>query len=92
MDPDRCYSLDCPTDHDAHKIRRSAIASFFSKRHVADRQDVLCRNVGKLCQRISKLAGTTFNLGAAISAFARDAANEYPYGLHFVTYLSRSGH
>jgi hypothetical protein len=36
--------------------------------------------VDKLCQRISKLAGTTFNLGAAISAFTRDNANEYIIG------------
>ncbi|KAI0406754.1 trichodiene oxygenase [Xylaria palmicola] len=57
-----------------------AIASLFSKPRVAARQDVLRRNVDKLCQRISKLAGTTFNLGAAISAFTRDTANEYIVG------------
>jgi hypothetical protein len=34
----------------------------------------------KLCQRISKLAGTNFNLGAAISAFTRDNANEFILG------------
>ncbi|KAI1108378.1 cytochrome P450 [Nemania sp. NC0429] len=68
------------SDHDAHKIRRSAIAPFFSKSRVASRQDALDRHIDKLCQRISELAGTTFNLGAAISAFTRDAANEYVVG------------
>jgi hypothetical protein len=33
-----------------------------------------------LCQRIFKLAGTTFNLGAAISAYTRDNANEFIIG------------
>lgn len=47
---------------------------------MAARQELLCRNVHKLCQRIANLAGTTVNLGAAISAFARDNANEYIIG------------
>lgn len=36
--------------------------------------------MNKLCQRISKLAGTHFNLGAAISAFTRDVANDFIVG------------
>ena len=67
-------------DHDAHKNRRHAIASFFSKRNVLARQEVLHRNIDKLCGCISKLVGTSFNLGAAISAFARDTANEFIVG------------
>lgn len=35
------------------------------------------RNIEKLRQRISKLDGIVFNLGAAISAFARDNTNEF---------------
>ncbi|KAI0173705.1 cytochrome P450 [Hypoxylon sp. FL1284] len=68
------------SSHDAHKAHRRAIASFFSKPNVAARQDIIHRNVSKLCQRVSKLAGTTFNLGAAISAFTRDNANEFIVG------------
>ncbi|KAF2704078.1 trichodiene oxygenase [Pleomassaria siparia CBS 279.74] len=71
------------SDHDAHKSRRRAIAPFFSKPSVAARRQLLRRNVDKLCQRISKLAGTTFNLGAAISAFTRDNANEYIIGKEY---------
>ena len=67
-------------DHDAHKNRRHAIASFFSKRNVLARQELLQRNVDKLCGCVSKLIGTSFNLGAAISAFARDNANEFIIG------------
>ncbi|KAK8043849.1 cytochrome p450 domain-containing protein [Apiospora phragmitis] len=66
--------------HDAHKIRRRAIAPFFSKPNALARQEMLCRNVEKLCRRISDLDGTTFNLGAAISAFTRDNANGFILG------------
>ncbi|KAF2105429.1 cytochrome P450 [Lophiotrema nucula] len=68
------------SDHDAHKARRRTIAPFFSKPNVLARQETLRRNLDKLCQRISQLAGTTCNLGAAISAFTRDNANEYIIG------------
>ncbi|KAK3391156.1 cytochrome P450 [Podospora didyma] len=70
-------------DHRAHKARRCAIAPFFSKTKVATRgQDLIRRNVDKLSARVLGLAetGTTFNLGAAISAFARDVANEFILG------------
>ncbi|KAI0798292.1 trichodiene oxygenase [Xylaria sp. FL0064] len=65
------------SDHYDHKIRRGAIASFFSKPRVAAQENILRRNVDKLCQRISELSGSTFNLGAAISAFTRDTASEF---------------
>ncbi|KAF1950750.1 cytochrome P450 [Byssothecium circinans] len=68
------------SDHDAHKARRRAIAPFFSKPSVVAREHLLRTNVNKLSQRISKLRGTTFNLGAAISAFTRDNANEFIVG------------
>ncbi|KAI0120912.1 cytochrome P450 [Hypoxylon sp. NC0597] len=68
------------SDHDAHRARRRAIAPFFSKQNVVARQDLLRRNIDKLCRRISNLTGSTFNLGAAVSAFARDNANEYILG------------
>ncbi|KAK8875228.1 trichodiene oxygenase [Apiospora arundinis] len=68
------------SDHHLHKIRRRAIAPFFSKSHVYARQDLLRRKVDKLFQRISSLNGDTVNLGAAMSAFARDVANEFILG------------
>ena len=67
-------------DHETHKARRRAIAPFFSKQHVVARQELLRRNIDKLCGRIINLTGTAFNLGAAISAFTRDNANEFIVG------------
>jgi len=55
----------------------------FSKAKIAARQDIIHKNVDKLCKRISALAGTTFNLGAATSAFARDIANEFILGKEY---------
>ncbi|KAK8084067.1 cytochrome P450 [Apiospora saccharicola] len=66
--------------HDAHKLHRRSIAPFFSKQNIWARQGLLNDNVEKLCRRISKLEGTTFNLGAAISAFTRDNANRFILG------------
>ncbi|KAI0168052.1 trichodiene oxygenase [Pestalotiopsis sp. NC0098] len=68
------------SDHDLHKIHRRAIAPFFAKTKVLARQDLLKRNTEKLFLRITSLVGTTFNLGAAISAFTRDNINEYVIG------------
>jgi hypothetical protein len=55
----------------------------FSKAKIAARQGIIQKNVDKLCQRISTLAGTTFNLGAATSAFTRDIANEFIIGKEY---------
>jgi hypothetical protein len=50
---------------------------FFSKARVAARQSIINSNVAKLCQRLSEFAGTTVNLGAALSAISRDVACEF---------------
>lgn len=44
---------------------------------MTSRQDIIHRNVEKLCSRISQFAGNTINLGAALSAIARDIACEF---------------
>ncbi|KAI0025425.1 cytochrome P450 [Xylariomycetidae sp. FL0641] len=68
------------SDHDAHEAHRRAIAPFFSKMIVASRGYLIRRNANKLCWRIFQLVGTTFNLGAAISAYTRDNVNEFVVG------------
>ncbi|KAL2180582.1 cytochrome P450 [Thermothelomyces heterothallicus CBS 202.75] len=68
------------SDHVKHRARRAAIAPLFSKARIAARQDVIRKNVVKFCGRIAGFAGTTFNLGAAVSAFTRDTANEFVVG------------
>lgn len=65
-------------------MRRQAIASFFSKAKVAGRQDLIQRNVDKLCNRIADFIDVAdFNLGAAVSAFTRDTAHEFITGKQY---------
>lgn len=72
------------TDHTTHKTRRHAIASFFSKAKVTGRQHLIQQNVDKLCRRLSEFPETAvFNLGAAVSAFTRDTANEFIVGKQY---------
>ncbi|KAF2821517.1 trichodiene oxygenase [Ophiobolus disseminans] len=68
------------SDHDAHKSRRRAIAPYFSRPNIIARQDIIDKHINKLCQRVNEHVGTTVNLGAAISAFTRDTANEFIIG------------
>ncbi|KAJ4422561.1 hypothetical protein N0V82_002789 [Gnomoniopsis sp. IMI 355080] len=71
-------------DHATHRMRRHAIAGFFSKAKVAARQDLVQRNIDKLCGRIAEFPETAvFNLGAAISAFTRDTAHEFITGKQY---------
>lgn len=66
-------------NHDIHHKRRQPLNPFFSKAKVVGRQDMIHRNVKKLCNRLSDLADskTRFNLGAAITAYTREVASEY---------------
>lgn len=77
--PDSTFSC---INHDIHRVRRQSLNSFFSKVGIASRQDLIAKNVQKLCNRISHFSGTksAVNLSAAISAFTRDTANEFILG------------
>ncbi|KAI0199413.1 cytochrome P450 [Astrocystis sublimbata] len=69
------------SNHDAHRAHRRAIAPLFSKTAVVSRLDIVSRNVDKLSKRLSLIPrDTTLDLGAAISAFTRDIANEFIIG------------
>ncbi|KAJ3552166.1 hypothetical protein NPX13_g11177 [Xylaria arbuscula] len=73
-------------DHERHRARRQPLAPFFSRAKVIAQQDIIRRNADKLCHRLSQIAADVIpgqrivNLGAAISAFARDLSFEYTLG------------
>ncbi|KAF4633285.1 hypothetical protein G7Y89_g4836 [Cudoniella acicularis] len=75
----------CTAAHDLHKARRLPLNPFLSKAKVADQQDLIRRNVKKLCDRISKFSRSkkTINLGAASSAFTRDISTEFLLGRNY---------
>ncbi|KAI1441145.1 cytochrome P450 [Annulohypoxylon stygium] len=71
--------------HELHKARRQPLNPFFSKANVRNRQDMIDRHLGKLCDRIFAFAVSreTFNFGAAITAFARDVAFDFILGKNY---------
>ncbi|XDG06281.1 hypothetical protein ABKA04_005896 [Annulohypoxylon sp. FPYF3050] len=71
--------------HELHKARRQPLNPFFSKANVRNRQDMIDRHLGKLCDRIFAFAESheTFNFGAAITAFARDVAFDFILGKNY---------
>jgi len=84
-------------DHDVHKHRRAALNSFFSKARVNASQDVIHRTMDKFCRVLDNVSlpaeedvdqadskkRQSFNLGACISAFTRDAASEFCTGVNW---------
>ncbi|KUJ06910.1 cytochrome P450 [Mollisia scopiformis] len=67
-----CTSVDA-----LHQARRSPLNHFFSKTKVAARQDVVIRNVEKLCTALMHRAGSTINLGAAAGALVQDVQCDF---------------
>ncbi|KAI1325095.1 trichodiene oxygenase [Xylariaceae sp. FL0255] len=68
-------------DHERHKARRQPLAPFFSKAKVSNQQATIARHVETLCGRLSNIAqrrwDNTVNLGAAVTALARDVSFEF---------------
>ncbi|KAH7384635.1 trichodiene oxygenase [Pyrenochaeta sp. MPI-SDFR-AT-0127] len=62
----------CTSLHELHQSRRSPLNHFFSKAKVAARQDIVIRNVDKLCTMLMRRVGSVVDLGAAASALIQD--------------------
>ncbi|KUI53349.1 Trichodiene oxygenase [Cytospora mali] len=73
-----CTGIDSPAIPRLYNFRAA-----YAK--VTARQELIRRNVDKLCGHIFKYAETTatFNLGAAASAYTRDTANEFIVGKQY---------
>lgn len=65
--------------HDLHKLRRAALAPFFSRSMVFQLEDVITAKVNKLCSRIQEFAGTQrpIDLGLAYRCLTTDVVTEY---------------
>jgi len=73
-------------DHDLHKLRRTALAPFFSKRSVQALEELVVNNTKKLMDRFAgelekkgPKAGVV-NLNDAYAAFTMDTISEYCFG------------
>ncbi|KAI0380298.1 cytochrome P450 [Hypomontagnella monticulosa] len=67
-------------DHDLHRIRRQPLNHFFSKARVASRQGIIRKHLDTFIDRLTKLAGSKVDLGAATTAFSRDLAIDFITG------------
>ncbi|CAG9982715.1 unnamed protein product [Clonostachys byssicola] len=72
-------------NHHLHKSRRQPLAPYFSKGKVAHHAPMIRRHVDRLCGRIAEFvsSGATFNLGAAATAFSRDASNDFLFNKNY---------
>lgn len=73
----------CTTSHFHHRLRRSAIAPFFSKQRVLGLQNLVRRHVSKLCTRIEEFRVTCRPLPVleAFSCLTADVIIEYCMGM-----------
>ena len=69
-------------DHYLHKTLRQPLSPFFSKANVGRKMDIVYKHLDKLEAIMTRKAAAkeTFDLGAAISAWARDVSNEFIMG------------
>ncbi|KAK3403125.1 cytochrome P450 [Sordaria brevicollis] len=69
-------------DHYLHKTIRQPLSPFFSKANVGRKLDLVRKHLDKLENIMSRKAAANqeFDLGAAISAWARDVSNEFIMG------------
>jgi len=67
--------------HDHHRLRRSVLNPYFSKRSVARLEPVIQSRVDSLCERFRELQklGAPVNLGDAYSALTMDIITEYSF-------------
>lgn len=68
--------------NEEHKLRRTAINPFFSRRSVLDLEAVVSGKANKLCDMLeaSGLEGKPFDAHHAVRAFSTDVITEYSYG------------
>lgn len=68
--------------HEHHRLRRSALNPFFSKRSILGIEPQIQEKVDKLCRRLGAYAGQSepLNLEAAYMSLTMDVITHYAYG------------
>lgn len=71
--------------HDHHRLRRSALNPYFSKRSVARLEPMIHSVVEKLCRRLTEFESSQkpVNLGFAYAALTMDIITEYSFAKSF---------
>ncbi|KAL6714746.1 hypothetical protein ACLMJK_008171 [Lecanora helva] len=68
--------------HELHRLRRSALDSYYSKKSVTAVEPLVQGKVDELCDRLSEYVGTqdVVSLNAAFTALALDVVSEHAFG------------
>ena len=68
--------------HEHHRLRRSALNPFFSKRSIVEIEPQIQEKVDKFCRRLDTCAGGNepLDLGAAYTSLTMDVITHYAYG------------
>lgn len=76
------YSTFGTSSHDVHRVRRSAINAFFSKRTITSVEPLIKEKINNLCQLFAKQVGTGQAVGAHVVYFALtiDIISDYCFG------------
>ncbi len=75
-------SIFTTSNHDLHRLRRSALNSLFSKRSIVEFQPVIREKIEILCRQIALFGkdGKVVDMKKAWSAFAGDVICQYAFG------------
>ncbi len=71
--------------HDHHRLRRTPLNTFFSKKKIIDFQPVIRKKLERLCYKITQYAssGREMNLLRAYTAFIGDVLAEYSFAVSY---------
>ncbi|TLD09930.1 hypothetical protein PgNI_05135, partial [Pyricularia grisea] len=77
------WSLLHTEDHDLHRIRRAALAPFFSRRAIVALQGLIIDKIERLCCRFSELhqSGEVVDITYAMAALTMDVISAYSLGI-----------
>jgi cytochrome P450 len=67
-------------DHDLHRLRRSALNPFFSKKSVTKLEPIIQAQVEKLCLRLKQGRGQIINLSDALTCLSADVISDCAFG------------
>ncbi|KAI9043090.1 cytochrome P450 [Aspergillus affinis] len=71
------------TPYDLHRMRRSALAKFFSRGHVSRLEPKIHRLVQRLCDKVLAQGKEPFDVTSAFSCFSTDVISDYCFGESF---------
>lgn len=77
------HAIFSTTQHDTHRMRRSALAKFFSRGQVSRLEPKIHRVVQRLCDKILAEGKEPFDVTSAFSCFSTDVISDYCFGESF---------